>query len=97
VAIDVDLDQPVVLAVEVGVHVCPVCSRMFRAQPPLLRPRAVYTQRVVQKAVEAVYHDGLAMRGVPDHLARDFWIKPDQKMVRLWCRAYAAEIDFAVD
>jgi transposase-like protein len=97
VAIDIDLDHPVVLTVVVGVHVCPVCSRMFRAQPPFLRPRAIYTQRVVQKAVEAVYRDGLAMRCVPDRLARDFWIKPDEKMVRLWCRTYAAEIDFTVD
>jgi hypothetical protein len=44
-----------------------------------------------------VYRDGLAMRCVPDRLARDFWVKPDEKMVRLWCRAFAAEIDFAVD
>jgi hypothetical protein len=97
VAIDIDLDHPVVLTVVVGVHVCPVCSRMFRAQPPFLRPRAIYTQRVVQKAVEAVYHDGLAMRCVPDHLARDFWIRPDEKMVRLWCRTYAGEINFEND
>jgi hypothetical protein len=33
VAVDIDLDQPIVLAVVVSVHVCPVCSRMFRAQP----------------------------------------------------------------
>jgi hypothetical protein len=97
VAIDIDLDQPIVLAVEVSVHVCATCSRMFRAQPPFLRPRAIYTRRVVQKAVEAVFCDGMAVRCVPDRLARDFWIKPDEKMVRLWCRAYAAEIDFAVD
>jgi hypothetical protein len=97
VAIDIDLDHPVVLAVQVSVHVCPVCGRMFRAQPPFLRPRAIYTQRVVQKAVEAVYRDGMAMRCVPDHLARDVWVKPDEKMVRLWCRAFAAQIDFAVD
>jgi hypothetical protein len=97
VAIDIDLDQPIVLVVEVSVHVCATCSRMFRAQPPFLRPRAIYTRRVVQKAVEAVFCDGMAVRCVPDRLARDFWIKPDEKMVRLWCRAYAAEIDFAVD
>jgi hypothetical protein len=96
-AVDIDLDQPIVLAVEVSVHVCAICSRMFRAQPPFLRPRSVYTRRVVQKAIDAVYRDGLAARCVPDHLARDFWIKPDEKMVRLWCRAYAATIDFAVD
>ena len=34
VAIDIDLDQPIVLAVEVSVHVCATCSCMFRAQPP---------------------------------------------------------------
>jgi hypothetical protein len=34
---------------------------------------------------------------VPDRLARDFWVRPDEKMVRLWCRAYAADIDFSVD
>ena len=96
-AIDIDLDRPVVLAVEVSVHVCPVCSRMFRAQPPFLRRHAIYTQRVVQKAIETVYRDGMAMRGVPDRLARDFWVKPDEKMVRSWCRTFAAEIDFAID
>jgi hypothetical protein len=85
-----------VLAVEVSVHVCGTCSRMFRAQPPFLRPRAIYTRRVVQKAIDAVYRDGLAARSVPDRLAWDFWVKPDEKMVRLWCRAYAAEIDFNV-
>jgi hypothetical protein len=95
--VDIDLDQPIVLLVEVSVHVCTGCSRMFRAQPPFLRPRAIYTRRVVQKAVEAVFCDGLAVRSVPDRLARDFWVKPSEKMVRLWCRAYAAEIDFGVD
>jgi hypothetical protein len=39
----------------------------------------------------------MAARSVPDRLARDFWVRPDEKMVREWCRAYAAEIDFAVD
>ena len=97
VAVDIDLEQPVVLAVVVRVHVCPVCARMFRAQPPFLRPRAIYTQRVVQKAIEAVYHDQMAMRCVPDRLARDFWVKPAEKMVRLWCRAFADHIDFAID
>jgi hypothetical protein len=97
VAIDIDLDQPVILGVTVSVHVCSTCSRMFRAQPPFLRPRAVYTRRVVQKAIDAVYRDGLAARCAADQLARDFWVKPSEKIVRVWCSAYAAEIDFAVD
>jgi hypothetical protein len=97
VAVDIDLDQPIVLAVEVSVHVCASCSRMFRAQPPFLRPRGIYTRRVVQKAVEAVYRDGLAARSVPDRLARDFWVRPSEKMVRLWCRAFADDVKFSVD
>jgi hypothetical protein len=50
----------------------------------------------MQKAVQAVYCDCMAARCVPDRLARDVWVKPNEKMVRLWCRAYAAKIDFAV-
>jgi len=97
VAIDIDLDQPIVLCVEVSVHHCLPCGRTFRAQPPFLRPHAIYTRRVVQKAVEAVYLDGLAARRVPDRLARDFWVRPSEKMVRLWCRASADQLDFATD
>jgi hypothetical protein len=97
VAIDIDLDQPIVLSVEVSVHRCLPCGRVFRAQPPFLRRHAVYTQRVVQKAVEAVNLDGLAARRVPDRLARDFWVRPSEKMVRLWCRGFADQLDFAAD
>ncbi len=97
VAVDIDLDQPVILAVDVSVHRCLPCGYTFRAQPPFLRRRAVYTRRVVQKAVEAVYLDGLAARKVPDRLARDFWVRPSEKMVRLWCRAFADQLDFATD
>jgi len=65
VAIDIDFDQPIVLSVEVSVHRCLPCGHVFRAQPPFLRRHAIYTRRVVQKAVEAVYLGGLAA-----HLAR---------------------------
>ena len=61
-AIDIDLDQPVLLAVHVSVHYCAACRHYFRAQPPFLRRDAIYTQRVVRKAVDAVYVDGLAFR-----------------------------------
>jgi len=96
-AIDIDLDQPVVLAVDVSVHVCATCSRMFRAQPSFLRPRAIYTRCVVQKAVESVHRDCLAARSVPKRIARDLWVKPSEKMIRVWCRAFAAETDFSAD
>ena len=96
-AVDIDLDRPVLLAVTVSVHHCRPCRHYFRAQPPFLRPAATYTDRVVQKAVASVYQDGTAMRRVARRLARDFWVRPSEKMVRRWCRAYAAGLDFAGD
>ena len=96
-AIDLDLDGPILLAVTVSVHRCRPCRHYFRAQPPFLRPDAIYAGRVVLKAIQAVYQDGLAMRRVPERLARDFWVQPSEKMVRLWRRAYAARLDFSTD
>ena len=87
-AIDIDLDHPAVLAVRVSVHHCSPCHHYFRAQPPFLRPDAIYTRRVVRKAVESVYIDGLAFRTVGQRLARDFWVQPSEAIIRRWCRAY---------
>lgn len=81
-AIDLDLDQPVLLAVTVSVDHCRSCRHSFRAQPPFLRPDAVYTNRVVTKAVQAVYHDGMAIRRVAVRLARDFWVTPSSSPTR---------------
>jgi hypothetical protein len=47
VALDIDLDHPVLLLITVSVHFCPTCRHYFRAQPPFLRPDASYTNRVV--------------------------------------------------
>ena len=87
-AIDIDLEHPALLAVRVSVHYCPVCHHYFRAQPPFLRPDAIYTRRVVRKAVESVYVDGLAFRTVGQRLARDFWVQPSEAIIRRWCRVY---------
>jgi hypothetical protein len=97
IAIDIDLDQPILLAVNVSVHHCVPCHHHFRAQPRFLRPNAIYSNRVVQKAVEAVFHDGLALRRVAARLARDFWVRPSEKMIRLWCATYATTFDFDGD
>lgn len=96
-AIDIDLEQPVVLAVEVSVHACRACQRHFRAQPPFLRPGAIYTRRVVQKAVASFQEDAMAARRIPDRLARDFCVRPSEKMVRRWVQEAAAHLDFAAD
>lgn len=96
-AIDVDLDHPVLLLVTVSVHRCLACSRYFRLQPPFLRRNAIYTDRVVSKAVYSVYQDGMAIRRVARRLARDFWVKPSEAMIRRWCSAYAQGLDFEGD
>jgi hypothetical protein len=89
-AIDLDLDQPVLLRVTVSVHQCRPCRHFFRAQPPFLRPDAAYTNRVVATAVQSVYADGMAFGRVAARLARDFWVRPSEATIRGWCRAYAA-------
>lgn len=93
-AIDIDLDQPVLLQVHVSVHRCRPCQHYLRAQPAFLRPDAIYTNRVLAKAVASVYEDGLAFRAVPTRLARDFWVQPSETMIRQWCRTYSAGVDF---
>jgi transposase len=96
-AIDIELDHPVLLLVSVSVHHCQPCQHYFRAQPPFLRPDAIYSNRVVEKAVQAVCLDGMAMRRVPARLARDFWVQPSEGMIRRWVRAYRQTFDFVAD
>ena len=96
-AIDLELDHPVLLAVTVSVHHCPSCQHYFRLQPPFLRPDAVYTNRVVAKAVQSVVQDGMAMRRVPHRLARDFWVQPSEGSIRRWCRAASEQQNFVDD
>jgi transposase-like protein len=96
-AIDVGLDGPVFLLITVGVHHCRHCERRFRAQPPFLRPGAIYTERVREKAVLSVYEDGMAIRRVSERLARDFWVRPSEAIIRRWCHEYVQSLDFAGD
>jgi len=96
-AIDLNLDQPVLLHITVSIHYCGQCHHYFRVQPPFLRPDAIYTNRVVSRTVGAVYEDGLAMRRVPARMGRDFWVQPSEGSVRTWCRDYSADFDFVTD
>jgi hypothetical protein len=97
VAIDLNLEYPILLHITVSVHHCTACAHYFRAQPPFLQRGAIYTNRVMEKAVKSVYEDGMGMRRVPVRLARDFWVQPSEGSIRRWCRAYAAAFDFATD
>ena len=85
------------LLVSVSVHHCSSCSCYFRIQPPFLRPNAVYTERVREKAVLSVYEDGMAFRRVSSRLARDFWVSSSEAVVRRWRRDYAEGLDFEGD
>ena len=96
-AIDLNLDHPMLLHITVSVHYCPDCDHYFRAQPPFLRRNAIYTNRVVEKGVQSVYEDGMAMRRVPDRLGRDFWVRPSEGSIRQWCKDYRAGFDFEGD
>ncbi len=96
-AVDLDLDQPVLLLVTVSVHHCTPCRHYFRVQPPFLRPDGIYASRVVATAVASVYEDGMARTRVSRRLARDFWVRPSEAMIRRWCRDYARGLDFARD
>ncbi len=97
VAIDIDLDRPVLLLVQVSVHHRAARNHFFRAQPSFLRPDATYTNRVVVKAMQSVSLDGMAMTRVSERMGRDFWARPSEASVRLWCREYAAGLDLAGD
>jgi hypothetical protein len=81
-AIDLNLDHPVLLHITVSVHHCVGCHHYFRAQPPFLRPKAIYTNRVVHKAVQSVFEDRMVHRLVPDRMGRDFWVRPSEGMIR---------------
>lgn len=96
-AIDLDLDAPVLLQIVTSVHHCLECQHYFRAQPPFMRPRAIFANRVVDKAVQSVFNDNMALRCAPDRLARDFWVKPSESMIRNWCRTYSRQFDFESD
>ncbi len=96
-ALDLNLEKAANLQVRVSIHHCATCRHYFRAQPPYLKPYTTYTNRVQDKAISSVNEDGMAIRKVPGRLARDFWVKPHEKMVRLWWQAYRDSLDFQAD
>lgn len=96
-AIDLNLDHPVLLQIAISVHHCRSCDCYFRAQPPFLRPGAIYTAGVISKVLQSVYEDGMAMRRVTARMARDFWVQPSEGIIRTWCRTYGDAIDFNSD
>jgi hypothetical protein len=76
-AVDIGLDGPVVLQIQVGVYVCPKCRqkpRSFRTPLDFLGPRKIYVMRCHEKLVEAVNLDKMAILGAAARMKRDFHI-----------------------
>ena len=96
-ASDIDLDHPIVLQVTVSVDHCKACQHFFRAQASFLGRDATYSNRVVAKAVASVFRDGMAFTRVAQRLARDFWVRPSERMTRLWCREYTDDLSLEGD
>lgn len=92
-AIDLELEQPGLLNVQVGVYHCEHCQLYFRACPPFLRPKATYTNRVVSTVIASILEDGMAVRRVSRRMARDYWIRPSEAIIRQWCRSYVDSLD----
>ena len=62
-----------------------------------MRKNAVYAERVREKAVSSVYEDGMPFGRVTRRLARNFWVKPSEAMIRRWCKEFPDGLDFAED
>lgn len=73
-AIDIGLEHPVLLSIEVGVYRCPKCrkKRNFRTPLVFLGPHDTYVQRCRQKVVEAIDIDQMPIGRAADRVKRDF-------------------------
>ncbi len=91
-AVDLNPEHPVLLQVTVSIHYCAECRHYFRAQPPFLQRSAIYANRVVDKAVQSVYEDGMAMRQVLTRMGRNLWVRPSDGSIRRWCRTYGESL-----
>lgn len=73
-AIDIGLENPMVLSIEVGVYRCPKCrkKRFFRTPLPFLGKHDTYVQRCRQKVVESIDLDQMAIGRAAERVKRDF-------------------------
>jgi transposase-like protein len=88
-ALDLGLEGPCVLDVEVGVYVCSTCQRHFRHCPPFLRPRGIYTRRVVECVLASVFDDAMSIARVVERMARDFCLRISESTIRFWLKDHA--------
>lgn len=90
-AIDLHLDHPVVLQIQVGCYRCPSCKkkRCFRTPLPFIPPRCFFVTRARQKLVEAIELDGMAIGKAVKRLKRDFHVTIAPSTGWEWHRAAA--------
>jgi transposase-like protein/predicted RNA-binding Zn-ribbon protein involved in translation (DUF1610 family) len=73
-ALDIGLDRPVLLQINVGVYRCPRCrkKRYFRTPLNFIEPGHLYVDRCRQKLVESVVLDQMPISRAVKRMARDF-------------------------
>lgn len=90
-AVDLHLEHPVVLQIQVGCYRCPSCvsTPCFRTPLPFLSRRCHFVTRARQKLVEAIEADGMAIGKAVKRLARDFHVTIAPSTGWEWHRAAA--------
>jgi transposase-like protein len=72
--IDIGLERPMLLVIELGVYRCPKCrkKRTFRTPLAFLGPHEIYVKRCRQKVVETIDLDQMPIGRAADRVKRDF-------------------------
>lgn len=97
-AIDIGLDGPILLQIQLGVYRCPRCrkKRNFRTPLPFIEPGNRYVNRCREKLVDSVVLDQMPISRAAKRMARDFNIAIVPSTAWQWYqdgRPGAAEID----
>jgi hypothetical protein len=83
---EIDIDNPVLLQVIVGVYKCVVCNKFFRTPLEFINKGAHYTNRAKTKAIDSVDEDKMPFTLVAKRMERDFNVHPHATSVLRWYR-----------
>ncbi len=83
---DIDLEHATLLVVRVGLYECRRCRRAFTSAPSGAQPRARYTGRAKQAALDSVTEDKMPFVGVAQRMVRDFHATPHATTILRWFR-----------
>ncbi len=83
-AIDIDSNGQTLLKINIGVYFCTSCKKYYRFQPNYLKPRALFSNRVMNIAVASIIEDGMPICKVSARLKRDFGLVVSESSIREW-------------